>query len=570
MRLSQMLLGTLREAPSDAEAVSHKLMFRSGMIRKTASGFFTYLPIGTRVLNNILTVIREEMEKEGIQECNSFELIPEEMLKETIKSCRFEQELFKIRDNNQKVFYAAPDINEVVVEMIKNEIKSYKMLPLNIFQTGKRFRDEAKPKNGVLRSRSFMSCDCFSFDTNTIEMNNSFLKYKMLFDKILKRCRLEVECIDNEFDEEGKPISNEYIVRSELGDEEVAFCKNCGNGLNVKYAATVPDHLPKEEMREIEKATTPNARTIDDLEKFFHVYKGKFVKTIIYHSDEKIISVMVRGDREINEERVKMAIKSSNLELGDEETVRYATSAEIGFAGPIGIKTDVLLVDEELQYMNNYYCGANETGYHYANVNYGRDFSGTIGHFRKLQEGDICPKCGGTYELKKCINIGKIKKIGDYYSQPLRAVFLDENGENKPLQSICGSIGIDRLIAAIIEKHNDENGIVWPIEMAPYKVIIVVAVYKNIDQMQAAQELYNELKGLGIDVLLDDRDERAGVKFKDADIIGIPIRITVGKKINDGMVEFKLRGSSEVETIEIGSVAIRVIGEFEKESSCNS
>lgn len=569
MRLSQMLLGTLREAPSDAEAVSHKLMFRSGMIRKTASGFFTYLPIGTRVLNNILTVIRDEMEKEGIQECNSFEIIPEKMLEETIKSCRFEGELFKIRDNSQRVFYAAPDISEAAVEIIKNEVKSYKMLPLNIFQIGKKFRDEAKPQNGVLKSRSFMSCDSFSFDRNTTEMNNSFSKYQRLFDKILKKCGLEAECIDNEFDEEGNSISKEYIVHSELGDEEAAFCINCSHGLNVKHAETVPDHLPKEEMREIEKAATPNARTIDDLEKFFHTSKGKFVKTIIYRSDEKIISVMVRGDREINEERVKMAIKSSKLELGDEETVRYATSAEVGFAGPIGIKTDVLLVDEELKYMNNYYCGANETGYHYANVNYGRDFSGTIGHFRKLQEGDICPKCGGAYEIKKCMDIGKIKKMGDTYSQPLGAVFLDENGENKPLQIGCGSIGIDRLIAAIIEKHSDENGIVWPIEIAPYKVIVIVAVYKNEDQMKAAQELYNELKGLGIDALLDDRDERAGVKFKDADIVGIPMRITVGKKINDGMVEFKLRSCSEVETIEIGSVVIRVMRELGKENSCN-
>jgi len=320
-----------------------------------------------------------------------------------------------------------------------------------------------------------------------------------------------------------------------------------------------------EEMKALNKIETPNARTIEDLVAFFNTTAKKFAKTLIYKADDKVVAVMVRGDREVNETKVKNAAGGAvEFEMADGETVFAATSAKVGFAGPMGIKADMLLVDIEVTEMYNFIVGANETGYHYENVNYSRDFEGHVGDFRNVVEGDVCPRCGSEISIARGIEVGHIFKLGTKYSETMGANFIDENGEPKPLIMGCYGIGVNRTMATIIEQHNDENGIVWPLSVAPYKVIVVPVAIKDEEQMKVAEKLYNELRALGIDVLMDDRDERAGVKFKDADLIGVPMRVTVGKKINEGKVEFKLRSSADVEVIDIDAVIERVKDEFKK------
>ena len=533
------------------------------MMRKMASGIYNYMPLGIRVIKKIENIVREEMDGADAQEFLASALIPSELWIESGRWEVYGAELFRLKDRNAREFCLGPTHEEVFTDIAKNEIKSYKQLPLNLYQIQTKYRDERRPRFGVMRSREFIMKDAYSFDANIEGLDKSYNKMYDAYNNIFRKCGLECKAVEADSGAIGGTGSAEFMVKSEVGEDEVVFCNSCSYAANMEKASTTPEDMEKEELKELNKILTPNVKTIEDLEKFFNTTAKKFAKTLIYKADERVVAVMVRGDRQLNEIKVKNAIGGAiEFDMADPEVVMAATSAAVGFAGPIGIKADVVLVDSEVTNMCNFIIGANDTGYHYENVNYGRDFEGKVGDFRNVTEGDKCHKCGSQLTIARGVEVGHIFKLGTKYSEAMGATFIGQDQKKQPLVMGCYGIGINRTMAAIIEQHHDENGIKWPMSVAPYQVAVVPVSIKDEEQMKIAQEIYNILKELGVEVLMDDRDERVGVKFKDLDLIGIPMRITVGKKISEGKVEFKLRREAENEIVEISSVIDKVKEEF--------
>ena len=566
MKMSNMLISTLREVPAEAEIDSHKLMLRSGMIRKMASGIYNYMPFGLKALKNIEDIIREEMNNAGAQEFLASAMLPAELWQESGRWDVYGAEMFRLKDRNNRDFCLGPTHEEVFTDIARNEIKSYKQLPVNLYQIQTKYRDERRPRFGVMRSREFVMKDAYSFDKDQEGLNLSYEKMREAYIKIFNRCGIDAKPVEADSGAIGGSGSAEFMVKSEVGEDDVVFCTKCDYAANVEKAPSTVDKSEFEEAKELEKVETPNARTIEDLVKFFNQDEKKFAKTLLFNIDGKIIAVMVRGDREVNEIKVKNAIEGAiNIDMASAEQVLAATNAQVGFAGPINIKVDTLLVDEEVTNMYNFIVGANETGYHYSNVNYGRDFTGIVGDFRNITEGETCPACGGVITISRGTEVGHIFKLGTKYSEAMNANFIDENGKEKPFIMGCYGIGVTRTMASVIEQNNDENGIIWPLEIAPYQVNVIPVNIKDENQMRVANELYEELRKTGAAVVLDDRNERAGVKFKDSDLMGVPMRITVGKKVTEGEVEFKLR-TEEVINIKIEDVINKVREEFNKKN----
>jgi prolyl-tRNA synthetase len=562
-----MLISTLREVPGEAEIASHQLMLRAGMIRKSATGIYTFMPNGVRVLKNVENIVREEMDRAGAQEFLASALIPANLWQESGRWDVMGPEMIRLKDRNGRDFCLGPTHEEVFTDLARNEIKSYKQLPLNLYQIQTKYRDERRPRFGVMRSREFIMKDAYSFDKDNEGLDISYMKMYEAYNKIFTRCNLEFSAVEADSGAMGGSGSAEFMVKSDIGEDEIAFCTGCNYAANTEKATSKLEDVEKEEENELKKIATPDVRTIEELVTFFNTSNKKFAKTLIYKADGKVVAVMVRGDRSLNETKVSNALGGiMELEMADVETVLKATSAEIGFAGPIGLHVDTLLVDEEVTRMSNFIVGANDTGYHYENVNYERDFNGIVGDYKLVSEGDMCPKCGSPINIRRGVEVGHIFKLGTKYSESMGANYLDENGKEKPLVMGCYGIGVNRTVAAIIEQHHDENGILWPMAVAPYKVIVMPANVKNEEQMNRAEKIYEDLKARGVDVLLDDRNERVGVKFKDADLIGIPIRVTVGKKIVEDIVEFKLRKKQDIEELNIEDV----VGRIEKEFSANN
>lgn len=563
MKLSKMLISTLREVPGEAEIASHQLMLRAGMIRKSATGIYTFMPNGVRVLKNVENIVREEMDRAGAQEFLASALIPANLWQESGRWDVMGSEMIRLKDRNGRDFCLGPTHEEVFTDLARNEIKSYKQLPLNLYQIQTKYRDERRPRFGVMRSREFIMKDAYSFDKDNEGLDISYMKMYEAYNKIFTRCDLEFSAVEADSGAMGGSGSAEFMVKSDIGEDEIAFCTGCNYAANTEKATSKLEDAEKEEEKELNKIATPDVRTIEELVTFFNTSNKKFAKTLIYKADGKVVAVMVRGDRSLNETKVSNALGGiMELEMADAETVLKATSAEIGFAGPIGLQVDTLLVDEEVTRMSNFIVGANDTGYHYENVNYERDFNGIVGDYKLVAEGDMCPKCGSPINIRRGVEVGHIFKLGTKYSESMGANYLDENGKEKPLVMGCYGIGINRTVAAIIEQHHDENGILWPMAVAPYKVIVMPANVKNEEQMNRAEKIYEDLKTRGVDVLLDDRNERVGVKFKDADLIGIPIRVTVGKKVVEEIVEFKLRKNQDIEEVNIEDVVGRIEKEF--------
>jgi len=558
-----MLISTLREVPGEAEIASHQLMLRAGMIRKSATGIYTFMPNGVRVLKNVENIVREEMDRAGAQEFLASALIPANLWQESGRWDVMGSEMIRLKDRNGRDFCLGPTHEEVFTDLARNEIKSYKQLPLNLYQIQTKYRDERRPRFGVMRSREFIMKDAYSFDKDNEGLDVSYMKMYEAYNKIFTRCDLEFSAVEADSGAMGGAGSAEFMVKSDIGEDEIAFCTGCNYAANTEKATSKLEDAEKEEEKELNKIATPDVRTIEELVTFFNTSNKKFAKTLIYKADGKVVAVMVRGDRSLNETKVSNALGGiMELEMADAETVLKATSAEIGFAGPIGLQVDTLLVDEEVTRMSNFIVGANDTGYHYENVNYERDFNGIVGDYKLVAEGDMCPKCGSPINIRRGVEVGHIFKLGTKYSESMGANYLDENGKEKPLVMGCYGIGINRTVAAIIEQHHDENGILWPMAVAPYKVIVMPANVKNEEQMNTAEKIYEDLKTRGVDVLLDDRNERVGVKFKDADLIGIPIRVTVGKKVVEDIVEFKLRKNQDIEEVNIEDVVGRIEKEF--------
>ena len=565
MKMSNMLVSTLREVPAEAEIDSHKLMLRAGMIRKMAAGIYNYMPLGLKALKNVEEIVREEMNAAGAQEFLASAMLPAELWQESGRWDVYGAEMFRLKDRNNRDYCLGPTHEETFTHIVRNEITSYKQLPLNLYQIETKFRDERRPRFGVMRTRNFTMKDAYSFDADQEGLDKSYDDMFDAYTRIFARCELDNSPVQADSGAMGGSASAEFMVKSEVGEDEIVFCSGCDYAANIEKATSVNHEASTEEMKEMGEIETPNVHTIEELQDFFKMDAGQFAKTLIYYADGKTVAVVVRGDRDVNETKVANAIGGAvEFELASEDTIKAVTGAEVGFAGPIGIKTDYLFIDQEVVDQRNVIVGANKTGYHIQNANFGRDFEGQVGDFRNVQEGDKCPKCGQPLEIMRGVEVGHIFKLGTKYSESMGATFLDQNGKSQPIIMGCYGIGVERTVAAVIEQHHDENGIIWPLAIAPYHVVVVPVNVKKEEHLENAEKIYKELEAAGVEVLLDDRNERAGFKFKDSDLLGIPMRITVGKDIVDGKVEFKLRKEADKEIISVDEVLDRVKAEFAK------
>lgn len=543
MRVSNLLMPTLREVPSDAEIKSHRLMLRAGYIRKLATGIYSYLPLGIKTLQKVEKIIREEMDRAGAQELLMAALLPAEAYQASGRWDVFGDNMFKLKDRNERDFCLGPTHEELFTQTVKNEVRSYKEYPMTLYQIQTKYRDEARPRFGIMRSREFIMKDAYSFDRDNAGLDVSYKKMYDAYCRIFTRLGLDFTIVDADSGAMGGSGSQEFMVKSPVGEDGIAYCDACGYAANYEKAECIPE--PKNfdtEEKSLEKVETPDVHTIEELVGFFGTEPYVFAKTIIYKADDKFIAAMVRGDRDINEVKLKNLVGCvDDLELAEPFEVRRITNAEVGFAGPIGLDIDVY-VDLEVMEMKNFIIGANETGYHYKNVNIGRDFTPfEVADIRVITDGDKCPKCGKTIKTAQGIEVGHIFKLGTKYSDALGLTYTDESGEEKVVVMGCYGIGVTRCIAAAIEQGSDENGMILPVSIAPYHAVVIPVNTKEAVQVELAEKIYAKLQEEGIEVLIDDRSERCGVKFKDADLIGVPVRIVVGKKAGDGIVEFKKR-----------------------------
>ncbi len=559
MRLSKYLLPTLREVPSEAEIPSHQLMLRAGLMRKLASGVYAFLPLGFKTLKNIEKIVRDGMDNHDAQELLMSAILPKECYEASGRWQVFGPEMFRLKDRNDRDFCLGPTHEEIFTDTVKNTIKSYKQLPVTLYQIQTKYRDERRPRFGVIRSREFIMKDAYSFDRDEAGLDASYKNmydaYKEIFDKM----QLDYLIVDADSGAMGGSGSQEFMVKSEIGEDTIAYC-GCGYCANIEKAACVAGEKDASAQKlGINKIHTPNCKTIEELTNSLGKQPTDFAKTIIYKADDKFVAVMVRGDREVNETKVTNHLGCIDLELAEAEDVMRITNAAVGFAGPVNLGIEVL-VDYEVANMTNMIVGANETDMHFENANIDVDFTATaIADFRNIVPGDKCPVCGGVIETCQGIEVGHIFKLGTKYSDALHCTFLDENGKEQTAIMGCYGIGVSRCMAAIIEQNCDESGIVWPMSVAPYHAIVVPVNTKEESQVKLAEEIYAKLKSNGIETIIDDRNERAGVKFKDADLIGIPVRINVGKKADQNIVEFKIRKTGEMVEITADEAIAKVV-----------
>ena len=547
MRMSKLLMPTLREVPSEAEITSHKLMLRAAMIRKLAAGVYSYLPLGLRSKSKVEQIVREEMDKAGAQELLMSALLPAEAYQASGRWEVFGPNMFTLKDRNDRDFCLGPTHEEIFTQAVIDCVRSYKEYPMTLYQIQTKYRDESRPRFGLMRTREFVMKDAYSFDLNEEGLDESYKKMYDAYCRIFKRMGLDFTIVDADSGAMGGSGSQEFMVKSEVGEDGIAYCDECGYAANYEKCECIPQEVPQIEGElDMEKVHTPKAHTIDELVEFLGMSACNFAKTIIYKADDKYVAAMVRGDREVNEVKLKNLVGCiDDLELAEPYMVRELTHAEVGFAGPVGLEIPVY-ADKEVAMMKNFVIGANETDMHYKNVNINKDFTPfTVADIRLVGEGDVCPKCGHKIKTAQGVEVGHIFKLGTKYSESLGLKYLDENGKSNVVVMGCYGIGITRCLSAAIEQNNDENGIIWPVALAPYQAIVIPANHKSDEQNEMAEKLYKELTDAGIETLIDDRSERAGVKFKDADLIGIPVRIVVGKKCGEGIVEYKERREKE-------------------------
>lgn len=550
MKVSKLLLKTLRETPAEAETASHQLMLRAGMMRKLAAGIYSYLPLGLRSLHKVEQIIREEMDAAGAQELLMSALLPAEYYQESGRWDVFGPEMFRLKDRNDRDFCLGPTHEEIFTQTVKSEVSSYRQLPLTLYQIQTKYRDERRPRFGVMRSREFMMKDAYSFDCDEAGLDASYQAMYKAYCRIFDRLGLDYIVVDADSGAMGGSGSQEFMVKSDSGEAVVAYCEDCGYAANDEKAECVPEVAEPEAKKEMKKIHTPNVGTIEELVSFMGTDSKHFAKTLIYVAAGEPVAVMVRGDREVNETKLAnlLGINEGDLEMAEACVVSEVTNAKVGFAGPVGLSIPVYC-DLEVAKMCNFIVGANETDYHYENVNPDDFTPAKVADLRTITEGDVCPRCGKAIKTTRGVEVGHIFKLGTKYTEALDCTYLDENGKAQTPIMGCYGIGVNRTLAAVIEQYNDENGIIWPVSAAPYQAIVVPVNRDNEEQAALAESIYAKLRAEGIEVLLDDRAERPGVKFKDADLIGIPVRITVGKKAAEGLVEYKLRKEDSISEI---------------------
>jgi len=552
MRYSQMFLPTVKEIPSDAEIISHQLMLRAGMIRKLTSGVYSYLPLGYRVIRKVEQIIREEMNRAGAQEIFMPSVQPADLWKESGRWSFYGKELLRFRDRKDSECCLGPTHEEVVTDIVRNEVKSYRQMPLNLYQIQTKFRDEIRPRFGLMRCREFSMKDAYSFDVDTERADVSYQRMFEAYNRIFTRCGLKFRPVEADTGSIGGSYSHEFLVIADSGEDAMAYCDNCGYGANMEKAeiarpeaaAATEPLLPREEV------FTPEVRTIEEVCGFLNVTPERVVKTLVFDADGVPVAVLVRGDEEVNEIKVKNYLGCDALEMAMDDMIQAAAGSPRGFVGPIGIKCRTL-ADYSLINLMNMVVGANKENYHLKNVNIGRDFQvEEFADFRVIRESDPCPRCKGKISFARGIEVGHVFKLGTKYSKAMKAVYLDRQGKEQYMVMGCYGIGVGRTVAACIEQYHDENGIIWPLAIAPYQAIIIPVNVNDQELLTAAAGLYEELMAAGVEVVLDDRDERAGVKFKDADLIGIPMRVTIGaKNLAQGRMELKWRSTGETKVM---------------------
>ena len=559
MKMSKLFVQTLREFPSDAEVISHKMLARAGYIRKLASGVYNYLPLMWKVLRKVENIVREEMDKAGAQELLMPFVQPQELWEESGRWEVYGRELMRLKDRHDRGMCLGPTHEEVITAIARDGIKSYKQMPVNLYQIQSKFRDEIRPRFGLLRGREFIMKDAYSFDVDEAGLDKEYENMAQAYKNIFNRCGLETKMVQSDSGAIGGSVSHEFmvIIDTDAGENDVFYCEKCDYAANSDHAVS---HLAQVStdggFSKPEIIDTPNTRTIEDLVEFLKVPPSVILKTLVYIADKKPVLVLIRADKTVEETKLKNALNAKELRIATSGEIQELMSekgfdAQTGFIGPVGIQGVRMIADETIKDLKNFVVGCNQTDKHLVGANFGVDIPERKEFFdvRLVEQGDFCTVCGATLKVTQGIEVGNIFKLGTKYSKPMNAVFTDVDGKSKPYVMGCYGIGISRTAAAAVEKFHDENGIIWPDSIAPYQVIIIPANIKDELQVKVANEIYSELLAKGVEVVIDDRDERAGVKFKDADLIGFPYRITVGKTIQEGLVEFKTRKSGEMVTL---------------------
>ena len=551
MRATNLYAPTLRNTPAEAEIASHQLMYRAGLIRKSAGGMYTYLPLAWRTIRKIEQIIREEMDAAGGQEIMMPILQPSELWEESGRWGAYGAEMIRVKDRHDREFCMGPTHEEMITALVRDELRSYKQLPVLLYQIQDKFRDERRPRFGIMRSREFIMKDLYSFDKDIEGMNESYRKMSVAYTNIFTRCGLDFRAVEADSGAIGGGHSEEFTVLAPEGESRIACCDACSYAASDEKAALRPMDAPDEAELPLEKVATPGTHTIALLAEYLKIPVEKTIKAVAYQTeDDTLILAFLRGDHEVNEIKLANAVPGArDLRMADEDAIR-AVGGCPGFMSPIGIaKGTHIVVDETAMRMHNAVSGANEADFHYTNVNPKRDFEAvTVADIRLVEEGDACPVCeNGHLHIGRGIEAGQIFALGTKYSEAMGATFLDETGKAQPMQMGCYGIGVGRTMAAAIEQNHDEHGIIWPRAIAPYEVVVVAVNAKDDAQLAYAEEVYEELRAAGIDVLLDDRRERAGVKFNDCDLIGYPVRIAIGPKtIDSGSIEVKVRRTGEL------------------------
>jgi prolyl-tRNA synthetase len=567
MRWSQYFINTLREVPADADVISQKLMMRAGMIRKVAAGIYTYLPLGLRSIQKLENIVRQEMNRAGAVELSMPSIQPAELWMESGRWQKYGKELLRIKDRHDRDFVFGPTHEEVITETVRDAVSSYRQLPVNLYQIQTKFRDEVRPRFGLMRGREFIMKDAYSFHTTRESLDQTYEAMREAYGRIFHRCALDHVPVEADTGNIGGSASHEFMVLAQSGEDAVVSCPNCRYGANIEKATSKffddePEPAPMIEMAPLH---TPGTQTIDDVGRFLDKPTSKLVKTLVFDTENGPVMVLVRGDREGNEIKIKNYLGVNTLEMLSDTKFEAATGGPVGYCGPVGTKCKRVLADVSLKGRANWIVGGNKKDTHIGGANPGRDFQEPeYGDFTTVFAGDPCPRCGHKLEIYRGIEVGHVFKLGTKYSEAMNCVYLDEKGGRQPMIMGCYGLGIGRTVASAVEQSHDADGIIWPMPIAPFEAV-VTTIGKEDAVVRTATEIYEKLVAAGIDVLFDDRDERPGVKFKDADLIGFPLRIAVGaKSLANGQVEWSLRRDRAKQLLEPGTAVERVIEEVRK------